>query len=338
MKKRLDDHLHEEMNKEQEIPGVVRQAFNDSYATIRSKSKKKKTKSLVKPLTTAAACAVLASGVLLSNDKVFAKLQEFLGLEDPGIELATQNGDVQYSSVSQSSQDVTLILENTFTDTYRVGLEFDILQSDINVIDIREVSIEYRIYDATGKEIDAHVSDTKPLASQGYTTNLEMNTLKGTDQSITLALLLQSNELAWPSLDDAQLVIETIHFYTVKEELVTVNGEWPFTLKPTTIVEKSFEAANIVEGVQLQQATLTNGSMHMSLVFDKPLENKQIPWNTMALANEKGETFYAKGANIETIDGQTVLNLVFPYSIWNGKQQLSLNIDGYGRLKLTNDK
>lgn len=48
MKKSLDERLHEEMNREQEIPDIVKQAFDHSYTTIRTKSKKKTQKRWLK--------------------------------------------------------------------------------------------------------------------------------------------------------------------------------------------------------------------------------------------------------------------------------------------------
>lgn len=48
MKKSLDERLHEEMNREQEIPDIVKQAFDHSYTAIRSKSKKKTQKRWLK--------------------------------------------------------------------------------------------------------------------------------------------------------------------------------------------------------------------------------------------------------------------------------------------------
>lgn len=335
MKKSLDDRLHEEMNRKQELPEIVQKAFERSYTEIRSKTKKKTKKRWLKPISAAAACAVLASGVILSNDTAMAKLKAFLGFqENAGIELASQNGEVQYVGVSQNSQDITVTLENTFADAYRVGLQFEILPRNMDLRDIQHMEIEYRIYDSKGKEIDALVSDAKPLASKGFTGNIEEQMLKGTDQSIILEQILQSNDRAWPSLDNAQLVIETIHFYTEKKGIVTINGEWPFTLTPTKVVTQSFEAEKAVEGIELQSATLTNGSMHVSLMVDANLyedENQFFEW---ALTNEKGESFYARGANIEMKDGKTVVNLVYPYSIWNKEKQISLNIKGYEKLKL----
>ncbi|MFJ6209178.1 DUF4179 domain-containing protein [Lysinibacillus sp. NPDC092081] len=334
MKKSLDDRLHEEMNREQEIPDIVQKAFDRSYTEIRSKLKRKTTKRWLKPISAAAACAVLASGMILSNDTAMAKLKAFLGFEDAGIELASQNGEVQYVGVSQSSQDVKVTLENTFADAYRVGLQMEILPKNMDIKDIYHVGIEYRMYDSKGIEIDALVSDTKPLNSKGITGNAEEQILKGSGQSIIYELLLQSNELAWPSLENAQLVIESIHFYTEKKGIITINGEWPFTLTPTKVVTQSFEAEKAVEGIQLQSATLTNGSMHVSLMVDANLyedENQFFEW---VLTNEKGESFYARGANIELKDGKTVVNLVYPYSIWNKEKQLSLNIKGYEKIKL----
>lgn len=206
MKKSLDERLHEEMNREQDIPDIVQKAFNRSYTEIRSKSKKKTKKRWLKPISAAAACVVLASGVILTNDTAMAKLKAFLGFDDAGIELASQNGEVQYVGVSQSSQDITVTLENIFADAYRVGLQMEILPKNMDIKDINHVGIEYRMYDSTGKEIDALISDTKPLSSKGFTDNAEEQMLKGTDETIIYELLLQSNERAWPSLDNAQLM------------------------------------------------------------------------------------------------------------------------------------
>lgn len=334
MKKSLDDRLHEEMNREQEIPDIVQKAFDRSYTEIRSQSKKKTKKRWLKPISAAAACAVLASGVILSNDTAMAKLKAFLGFEDAGIELASQNGEVQYVGISQSSQDVTVTLKNTFADAYRVGLGMEILPKDMDIKDIYDVFIEYRMYDSKGTEIVSLISDTKPLAPTDISASHYKNMLKENDQSMILELLLESNEMAWPSLENAQLIIETIHFSTKKEGLVTVNGKWSFTLTPTTIVTQPFKAENAVEGIQLQSATLTNGSMHVSLMVDADLSKDENQFFEWALINEKGESFYARGVTTELKDGKTVVNLVYPYSIWNKEKQLSLYIKGYEKLKL----
>jgi len=335
MKKSLDDRLHEEMNREQEIPDIVQKALDRSYEEIRSKTTKKTKKRWSKPISAASACVVLASGVILSNDTAMAKLKAFLGFqEDAGIELASQNGEVQYVGASQSSQDITVTIENTFADAYRVGLQMEILPKNMDIKDIYHVGIEYHLYDSAGKEIDSLVSDTKPLAPTAISASPYMNTLKENDQYMTLELLLESKEMAWPSLDNAQLVIETIHFYTEKKGLVTINGEWPFTLTPMKVITQSFEAEKAVEGIQLQSATLTNGSMHVSLMVDADISEDENQFFEWALTNEKGESFYARGANIELKDGKTVVNLVYPYSIWNKEKQLSLNIKGYEKIKL----
>jgi hypothetical protein len=63
MKKSLDEHLHEAMNKEQEIPEVVQTAFQNSYSMIRVKAKKKNGKRWMKPVSVAAACALVLAPV-----------------------------------------------------------------------------------------------------------------------------------------------------------------------------------------------------------------------------------------------------------------------------------
>ncbi len=155
MKKSLDEHLHEAMNKEQEMPEVVQTAFQNSYSMIRAKAKKKNGKRWMKPVSAAAACAVLASSLVFSNDTAFAKLQAFFGFKDVGIELATQNGDTHYSGTTQKDQNVTVTLENTFADAYRVGLQLGIVPTELNVKDIADVQVEFRLMDATGTEVAA---------------------------------------------------------------------------------------------------------------------------------------------------------------------------------------
>lgn len=333
MKKTLD----EQMNKEKEIPDVVRQAFNDSYATIRTKSKKKTTNRWIKPLSTAAACIILASGVLLSNDKVFAKLQAFLGLEDPGIELATQHGDIQYAGISQSSQDVTVLLENTFADAYRVGLQLEILPENIDLKDVYDVQVEFRLADALGNEVASLVSDSKQVDPLSPVSGIDIQMVEGTDKSVTLELMLVSNNLSLPSLENGKLSIESIHFSTPKEGIITVNGDWTYTLTPKKVLQQSFTAAQPVEGIEIKQSTLSNGSMHVSLVLDEKINDENRILDN-ALQNSNGENFKARGANVEIKGDQTFVNIVFPYSIWNKEQKLSLIIEGYEKLLLVEEK
>lgn len=335
MKKSLDEHLHEEMNKEQEIPEVVQTAFQNSYSMIRANAKKKNGKHWMKPVSVAAACAVvLASGLVFSNDSAFANLQAFFGFKDVGIELAKQNGDTQFSGATQRDQNVTVTLENTFADAYRVGLQFGIVPTELNMKEIADVEVEFRLKDSTGTEVAALVSDDQPISSLSHTSGIETNMMQDTEGSITTELLLQSNTLQLPSLENSELVIERIHFSTHTEGIITVDGNWEFKLSPTTVKQQSFAASNEVKGVQLNKATVSNGSMHVSVTIDELLDENVLL--DISLEDQDGVIYTSSGANVSRESNQTTVNLVFPYSIWNEQQKLALSVKGYDDILLSN--
>ncbi len=335
MKKSLDEYLHEAMNKEQEIPEVVQTAFQNSYSMIRAKAKKKNGKRWIKPVSVAAACAlVLASGLVFPNDSAFAKLQAFFGFKDVGIELATQNGDTQYSRITQKDQNVTVKLENTFADAYRVGLQLGIVPTELNVKDIADVRVEFRLKDSTGTEVAALVPENQPINELSPISGIETNMMQDTEGSITTELLLQSNALQLPSLDNSELVIERIHFSTHTEGIITVDGNWAFTLSPATMQQQSFVANNEVKGVHLDEATISNGSMHVSVTIDKLLDENVLL--DTSLKDQDGIIYTSSGANVSRESNQTTVNLVFPYSIWNEQQQLTLSVKGYDDILLSN--
>ena len=334
MKKSLDEHLHETMNKEQEMPEVVKTAFQNSYSMIRTKAKKKNGKRWIKPVSAAAACAVLASGLVFSNNSAFANLQAFFGFKDVGIELATQNGDTKYSGITQKDQNVTITLENTFADAYRVGLQLGIVPTELNVKDIADVQVEFRLKDSTGMEVAALAPENQPINELSPISGIEMNMIQDTEESITTELLLQSNALQLPSLDNSELVIERIHFSTHKEGIITVDGNWTFKLSPTKVQQQSFVANNDVKGLHLDEATISNGSMHVSVTIDELLDENVLL--DISLKDQDGVIYTSSGANVSRESNQTTVNLVFPYSVWNEQQKLALSIKGYDDILLLN--
>ena len=333
MKTNVDKHIKNEMNKEQELPDSIRLAFNQSYEQIRQQSKKKRKKSWLKPVSAAVAMIVLSSAILLTNDTALAKLQAFLGFNDPGLETASDNGDVQYVGQSQKSEDITITMEHLFADAYRLGLQLNIESEHIQMDDLYNIGMEYRIYNAQGEVIDALLSDTKPLVApfmfSGHTFQLE----NVKNNAATLEMLTDSSTKAVPSLDGGRIVIETMHFSTKQEGTISVDGEWAFDLQPATVKTQVFVAGNEVAGLELKQATLTNGSMHISYKINRNVEDENYVFDT-ALINNSNETFYTNGASIERTDEYTTISSVFPYSIWNEQDTLWLSVNGYEKLRL----
>ena len=136
MKRNVDELVRKDMNKEQELPTSIRSAFDQSYVQIRQQSKKKAKKSWLKPLSVAAAAIALSSTILLTNDTALAKLQAFLGISDPGLETAAENGDLQYIAQTQQSENITVTLDNLFADAYRLGLQLTIESEHISQDDL----------------------------------------------------------------------------------------------------------------------------------------------------------------------------------------------------------
>ncbi|WP_107839420.1 DUF4179 domain-containing protein [Metasolibacillus meyeri] len=335
MNKSVEKRLQQEMKKEQELPQSVRIAFDQSYEQIRQLSKKKTKTAWFKPVAAAVATIVLASGIMLTNDTVLAKLQTFFSLKDPGIDLASDYGDVQYLAQSQQSEDITITLEHFFVDAYRLAIQLNIESEHIQMDDLHDMHVEYRLYNIEGQEIDTLVSDTKPIAGRGIFTGAQFKLENVKKHAATLEMLTVSNRVAVPSLDGAKLVIETIHFLNKDGSIISVDGKWAFDLTSPPVETQVFVGGNIVPGLELQQAALTNGSMQISYKVDQQIENENDIFKT-ALVNDNGESFYANSANVEYLEEeqQTIISLVFPYSIWNEQQTLSLAVKGYEKLRL----
>ncbi|WP_342440560.1 DUF4179 domain-containing protein [Lysinibacillus sp. FSL K6-0075] len=338
--KNSGEERFQQMNKEQELPQSLRIAFDQSYEQIRQLSKKKTKKSWFKPMAVAAVATIaLASVVLLTNNTVLAKLQTFFNLKDPGIELASDHGDVQYVAQSQQSEDITITLEHFFVDAYRLAMQFNIESDHMQMCDVYDMNVEFRLYNAQGEEIDAFVSDTKPIAGPGIFSGGQFTLENVKKHAVTLEMLSVSNGVAVPSLDGAELVIETINLIDKDGNASLIDGEWAFDLTSASVKTQVFVGGNDVPGLELQQAALTNGSMQVSFKIDNYVENENDIFKT-ALVNEKGESFYANSANVEYLEKeqQTIISLVFPYSIWNEQQDLSLAVKGYKKLRLVEKK
>ncbi|MFO1444482.1 DUF4179 domain-containing protein [Bacillus sp. Bva_UNVM-123] len=336
MKRNMDDLVREDMNKEQELPTSIRFAFDQSYEQIRQRPKKKAKKSWLKPVSAAVAVLALSSAVLLTNDTALAKLQAFLGINDSGLETAMENGDLHSIAQTQTSENMTITLDNFFADAFRLGLQFTIDSKHIVEDDLNGMTIEYRLFDATGQEIDAAVSDTKEIAGPGLFDSAELQLTNVNNNSATLSYIAGATTATVPSLEGAQLIVEAVHLVNNDGSITSVDGKWAFDLTTTNVVQQVYTAANTVPGLTLQQAIVTNGSMQVSYTIDGLNEDNSHPLFETAIVNSKGEAYYVKNAHVERLEKeqQTVINLVFPYSVWNEQQSLSLKVKGYEELKL----
>lgn len=129
-------------------------------------------------------------------------------------------------------------------------------------------------------------------------------------------------------------MIETIHIASEKSGFKSINGQWEYDLTSPTIVKQQYVAINNVPGLTLNEAIVTNGSMHITYTIDELNVGETIAHDT-ALMNEKGEAFYASGNSFKEFGQKTEISLVFPYSVRDEQQALSLKVKGYEELKLT---
>ena len=338
MKHNVDDLVRDDMNEKQELPASIRSAFEQSYEQIRQQTKPTKSKkSWLKPITVAAATVVLSSTILLTNDAALAKLQAFFGLGDPGIEIASRHGDVQSIGQVQQDESITMMLNNLFIDAYRMGMQFTIESEHIKKGNIYEVSYEYRLYDADGNPISALISDTKDAQEIQMYTGTDFHLVDVQDKAATIEMVAIANSPQVPSLEGAKLVVETIHISQIEGGIVSVGGKWQFDFTSPMIVNEQYEAKNSIEGIQLKEALITNGSMYITFMVDQEGIAETNALNT-SLLNEQGKVFTAQSSSIKELDEQTEVSLIFPYSAWNAEQTLSLKVEGYETLNLVKQK
>ena len=103
MKNSFEKEFNQIMSEKKEIPVKVRQSLDQSYDIIRAKSKKKKVNFIWKRVA-AAACALIVTGVVLTNENVMASINEFFNFGDKGIEQAINNGFIQENNSTVTDQ------------------------------------------------------------------------------------------------------------------------------------------------------------------------------------------------------------------------------------------
>ena len=113
MKTDFEKEFEKVMIEEKEIPVTVRQSLDSTYNTIRTQSKKKKNRFIWKQVT-AAACALLITGAVFTNEQVRAGVNDFFSFGDKGIERAVSEGFVQENNSTATDQNITMKLSKIF--------------------------------------------------------------------------------------------------------------------------------------------------------------------------------------------------------------------------------
>ena len=146
MKTDFEKEFKQAMTEKKEIPVTVRKSLDSAYASIRTQSKKKKNRFIWKRVT-AAACALLVTGVVLTNERVIASINDFFNFGDQGIERAVTEGFAQDNNSSATDQNVTITLQQHFSDANKIGLSFQLEFEDPTILDdeVTEVTMDFRL-------------------------------------------------------------------------------------------------------------------------------------------------------------------------------------------------
>lgn len=346
MKTDFESEIIKAMTDEKEIPANVHKAMDDAYENIRKQSKKKKPFGWKK--VAAAACALIVTGVVLSNERVIANISEFFNFGDQGLELALDAGFAQDSNSSVTDSDVTLTLQKSFSDPIKIGLSFQIDFEDPSILegDIEEISMDFRLKNGDGEYIEEFIPDTKPL--KGYdkyqASGITMNNplIDAKTGKAQFDVIIDSNRGMLPVLQDAVVEIESINIFRDHAgTLKKIDGEWNLAVPNKTDGNKMRTIAYTMDdpasNIQVTEAIAGPTSLHLEFTVDDVFEDETPFSNTMKIIDTEGNEYEAESFNIDMNNQQTFLKLNFPISSYNNAEKLSLVVDGIGEVELSRE-
>ncbi|GKV56421.1 hypothetical protein NCCP2222_23680 [Sporosarcina sp. NCCP-2222] len=342
MKKDLEKELERVMNESLEMPAHVRTSLDQTYKMIQQKSKKKR-KQMVWTRSAVAACALLMTGIILSNEQVRASIDGFFSFGDRGVEQVVSQGFTQSGESLATDQGITVKLEKSFSDPSKIGLSFSLEFEDASLLknDIAQVTMDYRVKNGDGTYLVEFIPDTKPLkGSGGYTSGLDdRNTkLNKKDGTVQYHVVIDSNQGAFPQLQDAIIEVESINVFTEFSEagLRKIDGKWDLPIPDQDADIKTIEYVQEEAESKLQvlsaQANLS--SLNVKFSIDQVFEDETpFAWS-MKLVDEKGNGYYPNGFSMESKDGRTIISTNFPVTANDSYDQVTLVVEGIAEVKL----
>lgn len=181
---------------------------------IRAKAKRKKVNFSWKRVATVA-CALIVTGVVLTNEYVMAGINEFFNFGDKGIEQAVNKGFTQVNNSSATDQDIKIVLDKHFSDANKIGMSFQLVFKNSAIMNnVEEISMNYRLKNGDGEYIEEFIPDTKTLEGENrymsgiehYTHILDIKTGK-----VQFDVLIESHKGTFPVLKDAVIEVESVN-------------------------------------------------------------------------------------------------------------------------------
>ncbi|MEH7239081.1 DUF4179 domain-containing protein [Bacillus sp. JJ1562] len=340
MKNSFEKEFNQIMSEEKEIPEKVRKSLDQSYDIIRAKSKKKKVNFIWKRVATAA-CAIIVTGVVFTNENVMAGINEFFNFGDKGIEQAVNNGFIQENNSSVTNQGINITLDKHFSDANKLGLSFQLVFEDSSILNkVSEVSMDYRLKNGDGEYIDEFIPDTKPLKSDNRYASISEHQNPVLDVKtgrIQFDVLSDSNEGLIPPLKDAVIEVESVNIFYNTGELKKIDGNWKLSVtnnnkeKINSIIEYAMQDQSSV--IQVSKAHASPTSLNLSFSVDGIYENENTFAN-MKIVDEDGNEYGVTGFRKSTENNKTIISTNFPITSYNSSSKLKLIIEGIGEVEL----
>ncbi|AXI08246.1 hypothetical protein CUC15_04385 [Oceanobacillus zhaokaii] len=340
MKNSFEKEFNQIMSEEKEMPVKVRKSLDQSYDIIRAKSKKKKVNFIWKRVATAA-CALIVTGVVLTNEHVMASINEFFNFGDKGIEQAINNGFIQESDSTITDQGIKITLDKHFSDANKLGLNFHLAFEDPSILNnVREVSMDYRLKNGDGDYIYEFIPDTKPLKGDNrYTSGSEHQNpiLDIKTGEIQYDVLTDSNEGVIPSLRDAVIEVESVNVFYNTGEIKKIDGNWKLSVankdneKPDLTVQYAMKDQTSI--IQVTKANANPTSLNLTFSLDGIYENENT-FVDMKIVDEDGNEYGVTGFRKSTRNNKTIISTNFPITSYSEANKLKLIVEGIGEVEL----
>ncbi|KAA0965755.1 DUF4179 domain-containing protein [Sporosarcina sp. ANT_H38] len=345
MKTDFKKEFKQAMTEEKEIPSAVRKSLDSTYASIRTQSKMKKNRFIWKRVT-AAACALLFTGILLTNERVIANINEFFKFGDKGIERALDEGFAQDSNSSASDQDVTITLQQNFSDANKIGMSFQLEFEDPRILDadVTDVTMDFRLKNGDGEYVDEFIPDTKPLKGTNKydASGIAMHNpiLNAKTGKVQFDVIIDSNKGMLPCLQDAVVEIESINVFRVFafETLKKIDGKWDLAImnqdmgKPMTIIEYTMDDPSSI--IQVSSAKASPTSLNLIFSVDEIFDNESPFSHSMKFIDKDGNEYLTDGFNMDEQNNQTIIAANFPITAYHNAAKITFVLEGIGEVKL----
>lgn len=339
MENKFEKDLDNELQKETEMPDVVRKSLDDVYYLIENKSKRKKglwKKGVV------AACCLLMLGTLLTNEKVKAMISPFLSFNDKGIEMAIKEDFVQVNSSSAVDKNIKISLDSCFYDSNKIGLSFKLKFDDVKLLkgDIEKIGLFYSIKNGDGEYIVEFISPEKPfkgkqsIIGEIIEKNPIMDLKKG---EVQYDVVLDSNKGNIPKLKDAKIEIESVNFFYKEtyqdffiennDNFKAIDGTWDLAIsnKQEQIKYVEYVAPNNKSKIEILSAKSSPTSFNIKFAINTIFKNNKLFLiENIKLVNEKGEKYESQGWDLEEKDGKTIISTNIPVSSYKNVNKYKL--------------